>query len=310
MRFLQEVRLPQTCLLNQVLLWVAFQRLPVEGPPIDDSQEITDFDYEVLAGAGYACDVIDYWHFYLEDGECAAAGLPPDPRQAALLEGRIIERGEVDEELEQEELEQALEGWMPRYQAAIEFPASRIFVALKEGKLAASGKLLPDPDVDKALQVLEERGEQIYDLPVVAIPRRFWSLRGIDWASHAARNDQEHYCWIHFKTDDVLKTFSPEDRMPASGVERIGANFVLNEAAENFSASARPRGRPSLPWDAFHLEVTNLLLRGDLPEKKESAIQHFQDWFAKNLNQRPSRAAIGAKLKPYYDRFIKSADRN
>jgi hypothetical protein len=305
MRFLQEVRLPQTCLLNQVLLWVAFQRLPVDGPPIDDSQEITDFEYEVLAGAGYAFDVIDFWHFYLEESECAVAGLPPDPRRAALLEERINWDGEGDEELKRE-----LEDWMPRYEAAVEFPASRIFIALKEGKLAASGKLLPDPDVGKALQILEGRGEGIYELPVVAIPRRFWSLRGIDWASHAARNGQEHYCWIHFKTDDVLKTFSPEDRMPASGVERIGTNFVLSEAAENFPKSARPRGRPALPWDAFHLEVANLLLRGELPEKKESAIEHFKDWFAKNLNQRPSRTAIGAKLKPYYDRFIKSADRN
>jgi hypothetical protein len=305
MRFLQEVSLPKTCLLNQVLLWVAFQRLPVDGLPIDDSQEITDFEYEVLAGAGYACDVIDFWDFYIEDRECAAAGLPPDPRRAALLEERISERGEVDEELKQE-----LEDWMPRYQAAIELPASRIFVALGEGKLAASGKLLPDPDVDKALQILEERGEQIYDLPIITIPRQFWSLRGIDWASHAARNGQEHYCWIHFKTDDVLKTFSPEDQVPASGVERIGKNFLLNEAAENFPESARARGRPAFPWDAFHLEVADLLRRGELPEKKESAIQHFQDWFAKNLSQRPSRAAIGAKLKPYYDRFIKSPDRN
>ena len=135
MKFLREIRLPQRCLLNQVLLWVAFQRLPAATPPLDEGEEISEGDYEVLAGAGYACDVIDFWHFYLEDNECAAAGLPPDPRQAALVQDRISWNGEGDEELGR-----AMEDWLPRYQAAVEFPASRIFVALKEGKLAASGE--------------------------------------------------------------------------------------------------------------------------------------------------------------------------
>lgn len=56
--------------------------------------------------------------------------------------------------------------------------------------------------------------------------------------------------------------------------------------------------------NAFHLEVTDLLMRGELPAKKESAIQHFQDWFKQVLKQHPKRTAIGDKLKPYYDRFI------
>ena len=34
--------------------------------------------------------------------------------------------------------------------------------------------------------------------------------------------------------------------------------------------AARPRGRPAFAWDAFHLEVTDLLLRKELPEKKGS----------------------------------------
>ena len=305
MRFLKEVTIPEKCLLNQVLFWVAFQRPPVDTPQLDPSQEISDWNHEVLAGAGYACDVIDFWHFYLEDSECAAAGLPPDPRQAALLEDRISWDGEGDEDLVRE-----MNDWRPRYQAAVEYPASRIFVSLKEGKLSASGISLPDPDVDKAFAILEERGERIYDLPVVAIPTRFWSLRGIDWELNAARSGHEHYCWIRLKTDDMLKTFPLQESVPAFGLQRIGTNFILNEAAKDLAELARPRGRPAFPWEAFHVEVADLLLRGELPDKKEFAIQLLQDWFAKNLNQRPSWAAIGAKLKPYYDRFIKSADRN
>ena len=105
-----------------------------------------------------------------------------------------------------------------------------------------------------------------------------------------------------------MKTF-PGEGIPASGVERIGANFVFDEVSEKPLLSMRPRGRPAFSWDPFHLEVADLLKRGELPAKKEAAIQHLQDWFGRTLNQRPSRTSIGQKLKPYYDRFMKSADR-
>ena len=108
----------------------------------------------------------------------------------------------------------------------------------------------------------------------------------------------------------MLKAFPAENRLPMSGVERIGTNFVLNEDSEGQTGSVRPRGRPAFTWDPFHLEVADLLLRQELPAKKEAAIQHFQDWFERTLNQRPSRASIGQKLKLYYDRFVRPTDRN
>ena len=41
-----------------------------------------------------------------------------------------------------------------------------------------------------------------------------------------------------------------------------------------------------------------------LPQKKEAAIQHFENWFRKKLGVDVSRSSIGQKLTPYYDRFI------
>jgi hypothetical protein len=304
MKFLKQVELPAKWLLNEVLLWVALQRISVAMISPEEREEIREAEQDMFAYAGYSGDLSD-WGTFLQDSECAAVGLPPDPRMAALLEGRIS--GDPMAKDYDEELEREMQEWTPKYGALIEYPASRIFIALKEGKLLASGKLLPDLDRAKALSILEAQDERICDLPTVEIHPKFWSLSGIDWASNAARNQQQHYCWIRCLTADVLKAFPGEDRLPASGVERIGDNFVLNEAVE---VSLKPRGRPAFTWDPFHLEVAELLLKGDLPAKKEAAIQHFQSWFARNLNQHPSRAAIGAKLKPYYDRFIKSADRN
>ena len=303
MRILKQVQLPKKCLLNEVLLWVAFERLPVAMTSPEDHEEIREAERDMYAYAGYDGDLSD-WGKYLEDSECAAAGLPRDPRMAALLDGRA-----VDEEDEDEQLEREMQEWLPKYKAAIEYPASQIFIALKEGRLAASGKLLPHLDRDKALKILEAGDERICDLPTAEIPTRFWSLSGIDWPSNAARNNHEHYCWVRFLTEEMLNTFPGANRLPTSGVERIGANFVLNEASSAVD-SVRPRGRPAFPWDAFHLEVADLVRRRELPAKKEFAIQHFQDWFERTLNQRPSRASIGEKLKPYYDRFVNSADRN
>jgi hypothetical protein len=199
-----------------------------------------------------------------------------------------------------------MQAWRPKYEEAVEYPATRIYMALREGKLTGSGKALRDRDPEKAVEILKV-GERLSDLPTVAIPREFWSLKGIDWTSNCARGGQEHYCWIRCRMDEVLSVFPAKSHSVVSGVERIGENFVLSEAP--YKAGARARGRPSYPWEAFDLEVTDLLLRGDLPEKKEAGIQHLQDWFEKTHNLQVSRTAIGQRLKPYYDRFIKSADR-
>ena len=329
------------CMLNEVLLWVTFRRLPVairspeEGREVREAERDMAAHYGYTGHAGYTGDLSD-WESFLEDGECAAVGLPPDPRMAALREeekyatGNWEDENEVEDEdaseLDKEdwkpnwdydpavELKREMEAWTPKYQSAIEYPASRIYVALREGRLAASGKLLPDHDRDKALAILESQDKDICDLDTFDIPASFWSLQGIDWWSNAARNDQEHYCWIRCRTEQVLKIFPAEDRVPLSGVEKIGENVVLHEPSQKPLDSARSRGRPPFHWDAFHLEVTDLLLKRALPEKKEAAIQYFQDWIVRVLKQHPKRTAIGDKLKPYYDRyydrFIKSPDGN
>jgi hypothetical protein len=304
MRFLQEVKLPEKCLLNEVLLWVAFRRIPIAMISPEEGKEVRDAEEDMFTYGGYTGDLPDSGA-YLEDCECASVGLPPDPRMVMHLGGGISMPGEGDEEFDRRMRE-----WRPQYDAAIEYSASLIFIALKEGKLAASGKLLPDQIAEIALEFLEQRDQRICDLPTVAIPRQFWSLSGIDWKSNSARNGQQHYCWIRFKTDDMFMAFPAENRIPTAGVERIGVNYVLNEASDKSPGTARPRGRPAFAWDAFHWEVTDLLLRKELPEKKEAAIQHLQEWFAKSLNQRPGRSSIGEKLKPYYERFMKSTDRN
>ena len=106
------------------------------------------------------------------------------------------------------------------------------------------------------------------------------------------------------------RMFPGDKREPVHGVERIGTSFLLDETAEKIPLRKARRGRPpTYPWDAFHREVTSLVKEDKLPRKKEACIQDFQDWFRDKFGVRPSRAAVGEKLKPYYDRFVKAPDR-
>ncbi len=300
MRFLKPVELSGRCLLYEVLLWVAFQRPPLATySDIEEDLELRDAEGD-LEQYGYAAKHPRIF-YRLTGKECAGAGLPLHPETA--LEMGYASCGDDWEDSQTRQ-------WSTEYEAAIEYPATRIYLALREGRLAASGKLLPDEDRERAMEILKAKHKRLWDLHTVEIPSHFWSPSGIDWSSNAARNHHEHYCWIRCQTDAVLKTFPGEGRGHACGVERVGENSVLNEPSYEQPRSVRLPGRPSLPWDAFHLEVTDLLMQGAMPEKKEAAIEHFQHWFEQTLNVRPSRTRIGEKLKPYYDRFIKTADRN
>jgi hypothetical protein len=307
--FLQPVELPQRCYLYEVLLWVAFQRLPIASYNWDGIEVREDSEHE-----GYEPSEPER---VIYDEECKRAGIPPDPRYTALVtEGPLLTFRQLepkvgaDEALrlvqeaskrEEERLETAYAEWEPHYRAAIEYPASQIFVALKSGQLRARGRRLPALDKAAALAQLKEKELYIGDLDEQEIAVSFWTLREIDFESSAARNAEDHYCQISFRTEDVLSCF-PGEREPVAGIERVGDSFVINDKLRK-PTSVSKRGRPAYPWEPFHLEVAALIQKGELPLKKEAAIQHFQSWFESQLGVEPSRAAIGEKLKPYYDKF-------
>jgi len=185
-------------------------------------------------------------------------------------------------------------------------------VALKSRKLKAKGRLLPPHET--AAEGPPDDDLDVYDFPIVDIPPDFWTMKGIDFTASAARNGHIRYCHIHCRTEEVLAIFPGEDWKPVPGVEKIGASYRIEAAGSQRSRIERSRiilhrGRPPYPWDAFHVEVAALIEQGNLPHKKEAAILYFQGWFQKELNVEPSRAAIGEKLKPYYDRLIWTKDR-
>lgn len=313
--FFQPVELSERCFLEEVLYWVAFERLPIavywdDGKEIRESDEI---DYEP--------EIVDR---VLTETETERAGMPPDPRWRATIEekthlpsahyDRYLADPDLDPDLrkswtlERERsvaYEQECEAWQAHFEEAIEFPRSKIFVALKEGRLPAKGKLLPSLDLDEAIETLDTKDQSILDIEPKDIPPSFWTLKGTNFESSSAQNSFAHYFHISCLTDDVLRAF-PGSREEIVGVARIGDTLILSDRPRLVRPAIK-RGRPSYPWDVFHLEVADLLRREEMPDKKEAAIEYFQCWFERKHGIRPSRAAVGEKLKPYFDKFIKSA---
>ncbi len=315
--YLQIVSIPERCFLQEILRWLTFQRLPTssydaEGVEIHESREI----YE------YAADHPDIGDEYFTEDECKRAGIPPDPHLRGFLEGesslppdsydKILatfdsadpRRDQLEREKQDAIFFQAeCKAWKSKYEEAVEYPASRIFVALRSGNLTAQGRLLPATDLEKAMEILDEQDNEIFGIELSDIPPTFWSLKGIDFEKSSAFNEVAHYCHITCVTREVLALF-PGEREAVGSVDRVGDSFVLNDLVEKPTTNSL-RGRPAYPWDGFHVEVAAMVNDGTLPQKKEAAIHHFQEWFVQEHGVRPSRAAVGDKLKGYYEKFQK-----
>ena len=64
------------------------------------------------------------------------------------------------------------------------------------------------------------------------------------------------------------------------------------------------RGRPSLDWNSFYLELTDRIKSDDLPDKQESFIAEMQDWCIKNWNQQVGRSTLLQKISPFYKKYV------
>jgi hypothetical protein len=167
--FLQAVELPNRCFLQEVLFWVAFQRLPIaqytrDGKDLRETTEIGEY-------------AVDYVDNYLSDEEARRVGIPIDPRWPLHPDEKVtlpvehfdklLAKFELDPEIRADieagregavEYQRDVETWRPYYKRAIEYPASRIFIALRSGELRATGRRLPDRGSERAFAILKQMG--------------------------------------------------------------------------------------------------------------------------------------------------------
>ena len=299
----EPVSLLSRCSLNEGLLWVWAARVPVSS--IYREENVFES---------------------LQDWECERLKIPPVPRGVGRgaqyrteerLRGRNYGKMTKDAReyhvLEGMEEAEAVRQWLPLLTAAMELRATELFLTLRRGQIEALGKLLPAGV--EIIDFLEDHNSysrsKFDDLVDSVIPHDFWTITGIDWLLNAVTAHGNCYCDVSMSVE-VLMSLFPAQRTPVDGAEFVGDFLVIKEpAADNIRQPLRrPRGRPpAFAWEAFHVEVADLIKSGRMPQKKEAAIQQMVSWFASTQEgQSPSRSSVSEKLTPYYRRFF--SDKN
>jgi len=193
--------------------------------------------------------------------------------------------------------------------AFADIPKSRIFLALREGRIKAFGKKYPLAIAiagysDSESDTVQHVGE---NLPWEPIPADSWLLASIDWSWCSARCRDAEYHLILVDTESLLAAFPLPSDPPVIQVDRIGDSFVLRATfSDEYAPAPRQKvGRPPLPWDQFHLEMTRRVKNGTLDPKQEATIADMQDWCLKRWGQKPARSTLLVKISPYYDEFVR-----
>jgi hypothetical protein len=299
----EPVSLLTECSLNEALLWVWADRVPVSNVYREKN----------------AFETLTEW-------ECERLKIPPVPqgvRRVAhhLTEERLrrtysrITPKDLPEHVEYQVVEglqqaTAIREWLSQVTAEMELPAADLFLKLRRGELKAQGKLLPP-----GVQIIDfvEQGNSYSrsdfdDLIDATIPPDFWTMGGIDWIANAVSARGRCYCDVSLSVAALMSLF-PGSRAPVLRAEFVGDYLLVQESDEENAPHAPPKRTPGRPtvfaWDAFHVEVADLFRSGRMPQKKEAGIQQMLSWFESTQGgKKPSRSAVSEKLTPYYRRFI------
>jgi hypothetical protein len=302
------------CYLREALLWTAFNRFPL--------QMGSEKGVDVREDREYRVEELDpYLPFYwpIDDGECARAGLPPNPEYEALVagkshaspevlrdflsKGRSDESGEFRRDLERQ-LSESIEfhrrqaRWDDHYHAFVDAHQARLFLALLEGRLSAHGKELP-----RRMLRYRDVPDDWDDAPWMPIPPDFWRSKKINWSNSSAEGRSTAYGLIMVDCEDLFDTFPPPKGQDFAGVMKIANSLVLSTNGESEPAVKPRRGRPPFDWDAFHLELARRLKKGDLPKKQEALVADMQAWCKASWSRDVGRSTILQKVKPYFDAF-------
>lgn len=140
------------CYLYEALLWVAVQRLPFGEPGEHGDRRVETDQFE---GVDPPLAFLP-----IDDEESERCGLPPNPEYSAGIDDdlyygmtEVWERFDAsDPEVASRlakgrEFEAKVDAWEDAFDDFLDLPSSRLFIALREGKIDAVGKPLP-PDAD------------------------------------------------------------------------------------------------------------------------------------------------------------------
>lgn len=311
---LQPAFPPEICYLIEVLYWRAFGRFPVEQwshqGPWRTSSDVRD-SHSAPTPAGLA----------LEDEECAYADIPKDPRMKNLRDGDFDLDVEHIEKMMESSKEYSVEWqrhletrlplaiaheaevniWKDIFDQYVDQFRNEICLDLQRGTLKAKGTELPLPDFDESIDKLEAKDQFLDDIEPSEIPASQWIIGNIDWEDGTMFGRERSYIWIHITVEEMLNRYPPELLIKSGETFPIGTSIaVVSTAVSKTAKDIRRTGRPSYPWDQFHVEIARMYRDGEMPEKKEAAIAALQQWYLQKTGNSISRTALGDKLTPYF----------
>jgi hypothetical protein len=314
---LHAVELADWCFLSELLYWVALKRFPVEMYDSRGDEFRFSRDCELFAGA--TLEDVSY-------SECEFAGLPPNPRyseQGVIADAKFLKQmaeyidalSEVDRldlvARRQEAIAQVkeIEDWDKDFMHFLEYYKSQLFLDLRDGKIIAQGINLKGSNVGELEETIEKNDLRLHQLEFLTIDQKHWLYSKIDWERNILYGADSSFCWVRFEVQALLSIY-PLPALPAAGtVMKLCDAYILDSQVDKVPRETR-RGRPSLPWDLFHLEVAVRAKEQRLPNKKEAAISEFADWFRDKHGIAVGRSSIGQKLTPYYRRIFRSDGEN
>ena len=218
----EPVSLLSRCSLNEGLLWVWADRVPVHNVYRESNvfESLQDWECELLKIPP------------VPNGVGRAAQYRTEERLRSRNYGKMSKGAREYQVLEGMEQAEAVRQWLPLLTAAIEVPAADLFLKLRRGQIEALGKLLP-----RGIEIIDfledqsrySRGD-FDDLVDSVIAQDFWTMPGIDWLSNAVTAHGNCYCDISISVEVLMNLF-PGERTPVDGTEFVGDFLLVKEPA-------------------------------------------------------------------------------
>ncbi len=310
-KIFEETEIAEYCFLFEALKWTGFTQYPKKMY----GEKAIDVRLDDSWQENYEAELPSYESKFISSDEAERVGLPKNPDWEELISDEDIfthpndsdflrkmlkyehsdkEKSELEKKLKSaEEHQKKQAAWEKLYDSYIELYKSKLFVALREGKIFAMGRVIPEDESDDNWSYWTDNKHE-------PISKEVWSLSNIDWDNSTLKDKSHHYCHILVKVDDLLQCFPEPEPDEIKQVSVIAGQHVIDEAAPANAKIRAKRGRKSLAWQEFYVEVAARLKAANIPDKQEAFVAEMQEWCMKAWGKEVGRSTILEKVSPFF----------
>lgn len=322
---LVQRKVAEYCFLSEAINWIAFSEYPEERLFEND----TDARFTASIYEEYETSNIDNPYNLIEGKLCERVGLPISPRWKKFNnnDDSLEEAWRVDELLTRDlpkhdkekllkerkkavELERKQRAWEETYTAFIEPIQLKFLLALREAKITAYGRMAAP--LKKGIDSSEWHNDDSfyhrddwYKQPHTPIPSECFRVDGIDWDENMLKSAQGLFVHVLVPTKQLFSLY-PEPEMQPVTVLKFDNRYFLDTQQNADELPQISKGRPSYPWEEFHVEIARRVAANNIPDKLEAWVAEMQEWCQKRWNKRVSRSIMHPKLSSYHRAFKKS----